>query len=128
MTFDPTVDTEFWMFDYAPEMAVIERTRYIGIDVITKALGGRCDVQPIPVPADCLDGFQVAFYARPEAFLNPEVRKAQSAWKFLPPGVECRIVSSISSDLKSGVWDNRYGKFRSKPFINCQLRLVVSWP
>ncbi len=128
LTFDPDAQTEFWMFDYASEMAVVERKRYTAIELITEALGGNCELQPIPVPIDCVDRFQVALYARPEAFLDPEVRRAQSAWKFLPPGVEDRVVGSIAADLESGTWDKRYGYLRTKPFINCQLRLLVAHP
>jgi SAM-dependent methyltransferase len=127
-TFDPDAATEFWLSDYAPEFIDIERRRYGSLAVITDALGGRHDVQPIPVACDCTDGFQVAFYARPEAFLDARVRGSQSAWKFLPPGVEERIVASLARDLESGEWDRRYGHFRSQPSINCQLRLVVAHP
>ena len=94
--------------------------------MITAGLGGRCEVLPIPVHSDCTDGFQVAFYARPEAFLDPQVRASQSAWKFLPPGTEQRIVASLAGDLQSGEWDRRYGHLRTQPTINCQLRLVVA--
>jgi hypothetical protein len=126
MTFDADADTEFWMFDYVPEMAEVERIRYDSIRTITEPLGGSCDVHPIAVPIDCTDRFQVALYARPEEFLNPQVRLSQSAWKFLAPGVEDRFVEHLSEDLKSGVWDQKYGKLRTKPFINCQLRLVIA--
>jgi len=30
-----------------------------------------------------VDGFTEAFYARPERFLDPAVRRAQSAWGFV---------------------------------------------
>lgn len=126
MTFDADAATEFWMFDYVPEMAEVERVRYDSIRTITEPFGGSCEVLQIDVPRDCTDRFQVALYARPEEFLNPEVRKSQSAWKFLPPSVEDRFVNALSQDLKSGAWDEKYGKLRSQPVINCQLRLVIS--
>ena len=125
-TCDPNAHTEFWIYDYGPEFVEIEQGRYGSLDVITGALGGTCEALPIPVARDCLDGFQVAFYARPEAFLDPRVRGSQSAWKFLPPGAEERIVQSLSRDLESGAWDRRYGHLRSQPFVNNQLRLVVA--
>lgn len=128
MTFDSNAETEFWMFDYLPEMAEVERVRYGSIHSITEPLGGSFESHPIPVPHDCTDRFQVALYARPEEFLNPEVRKSQSAWKFLPPGAENRFVNALSNDLKSGKWDERYGHLRKRPFINCQLRVIVSYP
>ena len=37
------------------------------------ALGG-IRVEPVPVPADCRDGFFAAYWARPEAYLDPTVR------------------------------------------------------
>lgn len=128
LTFDPDAETEFWMFDYAPEMKEVERRRYTKIKLITDALGGISEIIHVPVPIDCSDRFQVALYARPEEFLVDEVRRSQSAWKFLPPGVEERVVESIRHDLKSGEWDEKYGYLRSKGFINCQLRLVASRP
>jgi SAM-dependent methyltransferase len=128
MTFDPEAHTDFWMFDYAPEMADVERSRYGSIQSITGPLGGRSEVRAIPVPIDCTDRFQVALYARPEEFLNPGVRRSQSAWKFLPAGVEDRVIHSLSDDIASGEWNRRYGHLRSQPFINCQLRLIVAWP
>jgi SAM-dependent methyltransferase len=127
-TCDPNAPTEFWIYDYAPEFAEIERRRYGSLDVICQALGGKCEVQPIPVARDCLDGFQIAYYARPEAFLDARVRNSQSAWKFLPPGVEQRTVDALARDLKSGDWDRRYGRLRTQPFVKCQLRLLIARP
>lgn len=126
MTFDPEALTEFWMGDYAPELVEIERKRYGTISTITNVLGKNCEVIAIPVPKDCTDGFQVAFYARPEAFLEKEVRKSQSAWGFVSNEVESRIVNAIESDLKSGKWDKKYGYLRQRSSINCQLRLIIA--
>lgn len=128
MTFDPDAPTEFWMGDYAPELVEIEHKRYGSIRSITDVLQGECQVQPIAVPRDCTDGFQVAYYARPEAFLQKEVRKSQSAWSFLSPDVEERIVKAIADDLRSGVWERKYGHLKQKETINCQLRLIVARP
>ena len=128
MTFDPDANTEFWLSDYAPEFVDIERKRYGDIRVITEALGGSCEILPVPVAADCSDGFQVAFYSRPEAFLDARVRASQSAWKFLPPGAEERIIGAIARDLESGEWERRYGHLRSRATIQCQLRLIVARP
>jgi hypothetical protein len=89
---------------------------------------GRCEVQSIPVPFDCINGFQEAFYGRPEAFLVKEVRRAQSAWGFLPEGEEEKIVNRLTEDLRSGAWDKKYGHFRSEPSFTCALRLIIAYP
>ncbi|WP_100013155.1 class I SAM-dependent methyltransferase [Lentibacillus sediminis] len=128
MTFDPDALDDFWNADYFPELIEVEKPRYPKIDFITNALGGKCAVQSIPVPFDCVDGFQEAFYGRPEAFLEKEVRLSQSAWGFLSEEVEDRLVKALSDDLKSGEWDRKYGEFRTKSSFTCALRLIIATP
>jgi len=126
MSFDPEAPTDFWMFDYVPEMRAVERARYPSTQQIADGLGGTCAVIPVPVLRDCQDGFQEALYARPEEFLRDEVRRSQSAWSFLPKGVEARFVKQLAEDLNSGAWDTRYGHLRTQAEVRCQLRLYVS--
>ena len=128
MTFDPEALNSFWNAHYFPELIAVEKQRYPAIGSITDCLGGSCEVQKIPVPLDCTDGFQEAFYGRPEAFLNPEVRRAQSAWGFLPQGLEDELVTRLAGDLASGAWDRKYGVFRRMPDFTCALRLIVGRP
>lgn len=128
LTFDPDALDRFWNARYFPELIAIERARYPAIAAIAAALGGKVSVQEIPVPLDCTDGFQEAFYGRPEAFLDPAVRKAQSAWGFLPEGLEATLVARLAADLASGDWDKQYGHFRQQPHFTCALRLVTAIP
>ena len=128
MTFDPEQLDGFWNADYFPEVIEVERARYPQIDFILKALGGTCHVIPIPIPLDCKDGFQEAFYGRPEAFLEKEIRLAQSAWGFIPDEKQEEMVARLKSDLQSGEWDRKYGHFRTQPTFTCALRLIVSRP
>jgi len=126
MTFDPDALDRFWNAAYFPDLIEIERRRYPPIDVILSILGGSCEVIDIPIPLDCADGFQEAFYGRPEAFLAGDVRKAQSAWGFLPSGVEEKLVQNLADALVSGEWDKKYGHYRTMPYFTCALRLIVS--
>ena len=128
MTFDPDALDNFWNVHYFPELIAVEKMRYPTIDFITTALGGTCKIQSIPVPFDCIDGFQEAYYGRPEAFLEKGVRVSQSAWGFLSEGVEDKYVKALSNDLQSGTWDQKYGEFRTKPTFTCALRLIIAFP
>jgi SAM-dependent methyltransferase len=128
MTFDPEQLDNFWNADYFPELIEVEKARYPTIDFVKKSLGGNCEVIPIPIPFDCSDGFQEAFYGRPEAFLEKEVRLAQSAWGFLKDGLEEQLVKRLSTDLESGAWDKKYGHYRTEPAFTCALRLIISTP
>jgi SAM-dependent methyltransferase len=126
MTFDPSALDNFWNVHYFPELIAVEKARYPTIEFIKNALGGNCEVLEIPIPLDCVDGFQEAFYGRPEAFLEKEVRLSQSAWGFLSEEVQDRLVKKLDDDLKSGEWDKKYGHYRTQPFFTCALRLIIS--
>lgn len=128
MAFDPDADSEFWLYHYLPEMRDVERKRDTAFDVMIGAMGGHCEIIPVPVRRECTDRFQSANYARPEELLKDEVRAAQSSWVFLPEGAEARFVAALSDDLKSGKWDEQFGHMRDQPSIETQLRLIVSRP
>jgi SAM-dependent methyltransferase len=128
MTFDPDALDHFWNAKYFPELIAVEKARYPTIGLIQEALGGRSEVLQLPIPLDCVDGFQEAYYGRPEAFLNKTVRQSQSAWGFLPDGLEEKLVKALADDLATGQWDRQYGHYRTQPEFTCALRLVVGWP
>ena len=128
MSFDPDQLEHFWNAQYFPELIAVERARYPALETIRQSLGGHSEVIPVPIPIDCTDGFQEAFYGRPEAFLQAGVRKAQSAWGFLAPGQEEELVQRLATELASGEWDRKYGHFRQQASFTCALRLVVGLP
>lgn len=125
MTFDPDALDEFWNAQYFPEVIAAEKRRYPKIADVVEWLGGNCEIVKVPVPLDCVDGFQEAFYGRPEAFLEKGVRKAQSAWGFVSNEVEARCVQALADDLASGEWDKKYGHYRTMPEWVGTIRLVV---
>ncbi|MEO5689098.1 MAG: class I SAM-dependent methyltransferase [Burkholderiaceae bacterium] len=128
LSFDPDALDRYWMADYAPEMLGVERRRFPPIATLVDGLGGSCEVHPLRIPNDCVDGFSEAFYARPEAFLDAGVRRSQSAWSFLPEDVQARFVQTLGADLASGEWDRRHGAWRTQPFFEGGLRGIVSRP
>ena len=62
MTFDPDALDNFWNVHYFPELIAVEKARYPTIEFIKNSLGGYCEVVEIPIPLNCVDGFQEAFY------------------------------------------------------------------
>ena len=91
-----------------------------------EALGGRCEVVALPVPANCTDGILEAYFGRPESFLDEGVRRAQSSWAFVDPQVQARSIARLSTALDTGEWDGRYGYLRSAPSYLGSLRLIVA--
>ena len=128
LAFDGDALNRYWLAHYAPELISVERRRYPSMERITRGLGGSTEVQVIPIPIDCVDGFTEAFYARPEAFLDATVRRSQSAWSFVPEKEQAHFVRTLRGELASGEWDRKYGEWRKKPFFEGSLRLIVSNP
>jgi len=125
LTFDGDALDRFWLADYAPELIEAERRRYPKMDDLCRLLGGSTSVEAIQVPIDCVDGFTEAFYARPEKFLEESVRRSQSAWTFVDESAHLRIVEKLRSDLSDGTWDKKYGHWKTKPYFEGSLRLIV---
>jgi SAM-dependent methyltransferase len=125
---DPALMQDYWLNDYIPEVRAIEASRFPPIHRIAAALGGTIRVEPVPIPLDCRDGFNEAYYGRPEALLDPEARLACSSWSLVPEAAVDRFVRHLTGDLASGRWDERYGHLRVQPFFNGPLRLVVGTP
>ncbi|MBP2471285.1 SAM-dependent methyltransferase [Crossiella equi] len=116
---------EGWFGEYAPEVVAAEATRFPAVAHIAEVLGG-ARTTPVPVALDCPDGFTDAYYGRPERFLDPAVRRAQSGWRFAGAEAEARTVAKLRADLESGEWDRRFGHLRTQPEYDSALRLVVA--
>jgi SAM-dependent methyltransferase len=125
---DPDRLPRFWLNDYAPALIATEQRRYPAIADLAAAIGARARTELIPIPLDCTDGLCEAFYGRPERLLDEEVRRAQSSWSFLEPGVEETAVGALDADLRSGLWDDRHGHLRTQPNFEGALTLMVGYP
>lgn len=125
---DPQLMQDYWLNEYAPEVREIEARRFPSIERIAAGLGGQVEVQPVPIPLDCLDGFNEAYYGRPEALLDPEARLACSSWSLVPDAAVQRFVRTLSQDLSDKTWDHRYGHLRTQPFWDGPLRLLIARP
>jgi SAM-dependent methyltransferase len=128
LTFDADALERLWLFSYFPDLLAIERRRFPAIAAIRGALGGVSSVAPVPVPIDCVDGFAEAYYARPQAFFDPDVRGSQSGWGFMSPAATRAGLDRLQADLDSGEWDRRFGALRSRPEFVGAVRLIVSVP
>jgi hypothetical protein len=67
-----------------------------------------------------------AFWARPEAYLDPVARMATSPWHDLPEPVVDRALARLRDDLDSGDWQRRYGSLLALDELDVGLRLVVA--
>lgn len=123
---DPDLVQRFWLNDYAPGVLAAEARRYPALDRMTATLGGTAEVVPVLIPLECRDGFNEAYYGRPERLLEPAARLACSAWSFVNEETAAAYVENLRRDLDSGVWDHKYGHLRTAPTYDGSLRLIVA--
>ena len=128
LTCDPELVTGSWLNAYAPEVLAVEARRYPPLGDLAAGLGGRVRHRPVPIPLGCRDGFNEAYYGRPEAFLDPVARQSCSAWSFVGADVVDRFERQLRNDLDDGTWDGRWGHLRHQPTFVGSLVLVVSEP
>jgi SAM-dependent methyltransferase len=123
VTWDPTA-SGFWLVeDYFPEIAEIDRRIFPSMEEFRHALG-RVEVQVLPIPHDCVDGFLGAYWRRPHAYLDAEIRSAIST--FSKVGALESGLARLRQDLEDGTWDRRYGDLRSRSEVDLGYRLVVA--
>jgi SAM-dependent methyltransferase len=84
------------------------------------------DIEVVPVPSDCVDGFLACYWARPEAYLEPRIRSGISLFSKLDPALVDACIERLRSDLESGAWDRRYGYLRSMDEHDFGYRLVIA--
>ncbi|MFJ4716876.1 class I SAM-dependent methyltransferase [Streptomyces sp. NPDC088785] len=128
LTCDPARVRDFWLYEYAPEVLETEARRYPPLQRLAAALGGTVTLQSVPVPLDCTDSFNEAYYGRPELLLDPAARQPCSAWSFLDDRGRQDFDLSLRHALGSGAWDEAFGQLRGRPAYDGSLVLVRATP
>ena len=121
LTFDPAARP--WPTDYFPELAELDERQMPRMEQYTEWLGDVA-IAPVPVPHDCLDGFLYAYWRRPEAYLDPELRSGSSSFWALPDLQ--RGMEKLRADLNDGTWHERYADLLDRTSYDAGYRLVVA--
>ena len=114
----------FWLTrDYLPEVSALLLGRP-SLSEQAQAIGAH--VEPVLIPWDCADGFFEAYWRRPEAYLDDQVRRGVSVWTKVGPDAERRAVHTLRDDLVSGRWAERNGDLVDLDAAELGLRLLVA--
>lgn len=122
---DPSAGAPFWLTQrYLPQLDETDLLVRVRAGIEREFPGARAI--PIPLAADCSDGFLSAFWARPEAYLDPSVRANMSPF----PQADRQLVGSgldrLAHDLDDGTWDREYGHLRRLASIDLGHRVFVA--
>jgi|SRR5579884_523012 len=121
-TTDRSWRRRFWLTrDYLPEVAASR----VGLATeLARAIGAR--MEPVLIPWDCVDGFFEAYWRRPWAYLDENVRRGISMWSSVGREAEQRAVRSLRDDLASGRWVERNRDLLDLDAAELGLRLLIA--
>ena len=111
-----------WLGDYFPGLA--GENRYPALAEFDAL--GRVTVDPVPVPADCTDGFTGAYWRQPDAYLDEAVRANMSTFALLDEQVVADGVARLARDLADRSWHRRHAALLNLPRLDVGYRLVVA--
>jgi hypothetical protein len=80
----------------------------------------------VPIPHDCRDGFLMAYWRRPEAYLDPDVRANISVFSLLPRDEVDAMVVALRADLAGGEWQRRNAALLELDELDFGYRVLVA--
>ncbi len=131
LTFEPRALRDFWLDDYFPDIRQGDEEMFPPIESVAAMMeeeetGLRATIKPFPLPFDLLDLFLAAGWARPELYLDPQVRAGISGFLVADQDRIAEGADRLKADLASGDWLRRYGHVREHKTYEAGYRFVVS--
>jgi SAM-dependent methyltransferase len=124
LTFEP--HEHFWLErDYIPALGEYWRDRTLTLHATMQILSAtRAEI--VPIPWDCTDGFQTAYWRRPERYLDADVRASISTMGFLSSREMEPGLRQLAHDLNSGEWARRNSELLLREEMDYGYRLIVA--
>jgi len=122
---DPQRGTPFWLTrDYLPVLDASRRSATI-VAAISEDFSS-VQERVVRLPSDCLDGLFTAYWARPEKYLNADVRKNMSNFALAEDCDVAPGLGALHADLESGAWDRAYGHLRALAELDLGHRIFLA--
>ena len=119
LTFDVEA-SNFWLNDYVPELAALDRAIMPKLDALATELGAPT-IEVLEIPSDCEDGFLGAYWRHPDVYLDPIARRSMSSFARVDATAG---LARLAHDLESGAWAARYGGLTSRESLDVGYRLL----
>lgn len=129
-TYDPTIISSFWLTEYFPSfMADVEST-FLPIPRLISDIESifnlAVNVLPFPLPNDLSDSFAAVGWARPELYLDANIRNGISSFAKMTDIEIDRGLASLQDDLATKAWDRKYGHLRQQSEYDAGYRFVYT--
>jgi SAM-dependent methyltransferase len=123
--YEPTIHRKFWLWqEYFPAAANTSAASELPVAQVADVIGAD-RVETVLVPHDCTDGFGPAYWRRPAAYLDPDVRSCISGLARLPAKDLEPGLTHLRRDLDTGAWQTRHQDLLTHNTLDAGLRLIV---
>jgi ubiquinone/menaquinone biosynthesis C-methylase UbiE len=127
-SFDPRESEDFWLQEYFNDIWLHTFTHFPPIDElarsIAKAARRPAEIHTFLLPHDLSDRFMAAGWNKPELYLNAQIRKSMSGFALADPARVEQGRQRLKTDLKSGIWDKKFGHLRQRKHFDAGYRFV----
>jgi hypothetical protein len=124
-SWDPTYRARMWLAaEYLPTLSWDVVAGFPSLADQAAAL--EAEIEVVPVPWDCRDGFFSAFWRRPEAYLDPAVRAGISTLAKRSEDELAAGLARLRADIESGAWQRRHADLLELEELDLGYRLLVT--
>jgi ubiquinone/menaquinone biosynthesis C-methylase UbiE len=129
-TYDPALISSFWLTHYFPSFMVDVQSTFLPVSkLIAEIKSISCltvNVIPFPLPNDLSDSFAAVGWARPELYLDSNIRNGISSFAKMTATELDRGLTSLREDLKTKTWDRKYGHLRQQQEYDLGYRFIYT--
>jgi len=126
-TYDRSYSERFWLLrDYLPRLGRVDSQRFPALEEQSAALGEDVKIEPVLIAHDCEDGFLGAYWRRPHAYLDKQVRAGISTFHLADAEETLDGLGGLADDLDNGRWEDRYQDLLDREQLDLGYRLLVT--
>lgn len=129
-TYDPETISRFWLTQYFPSLIADTQTCFLPISVLMNEIklivNASVNLVSFPLPNDLSDSFAAVGWARPELYLERDIRNGISSFAKIGDDELERGLSSLREDLQTGVWNHQYGHLRQQTHYDVGYRFIYT--
>jgi ubiquinone/menaquinone biosynthesis C-methylase UbiE len=129
-TYDPALISSFWLTHYFPSFMTDVQSTFLSVSRLISEIESisslTVNVDLFPLPNDLSDSFAAVGWARPELYLDSNIRNGISSFAKMTATELDRGLTSLSDDLKTKTWDCKYGHLRQQQEYDVGYRFVYT--